>query len=60
MKWKLTRIDWHRPNTCWTWHRIQRFVYYSGNQVQITWGRLALVFECRHFAPPAKAEKEGR
>ena len=47
MKWKLERIDWHKQGLCWTWTRITKRVYYSGNQVQVSWGRIAFVFERR-------------
>jgi hypothetical protein len=60
MKWKLARIDWHSMNQCWTWRRVQRFVYYSGNQVQITWGRLAFVFERRTWLESANADHHAR
>lgn len=45
--WKLERIDWHKHGLCWRWSRITKRVYYSGNQVQISWGRIAFVFERR-------------
>lgn len=47
MKWKLERIDWHSEGLCWKWTRVTKHVYYSGNQVQIQWGRIAFVFERR-------------
>jgi len=47
MKWKLQRINWYSKGNCWKWFRIWKAVYYRGNQVQITWGRIALVFERR-------------
>lgn len=45
MNWKLSRIDWHSMGNCWTWLKIKKNEYYSGNQVQISWGRIALVFD---------------
>lgn len=45
MNWKLSRIDWHSMGNCWTWRKIKKNKYYNGNQVQISWGRIALVFE---------------
>ena len=47
--WKLERIDWHKHGLCWRWSRITKKVYYSGNQVQISWGRIAFVFERREW-----------
>lgn len=49
MKWKIERIVWHSNGNCWNWLRVQKNVYYGGNQVQITWGRLALVLERREW-----------
>jgi hypothetical protein len=49
MKWKLERIDWHKHGLCWRWSRITKNVYYSGNQVQISWWRIAFVFERREW-----------
>lgn len=53
MKWKLERIDWHSKGLCWSWLKIRKRVYYSGNQVQWSWGRLAFVFERRNWIHPA-------
>lgn len=49
MKFKLSRIDWHKTGNCWSWLRIRKFTYFSGNQVQWTWGRIAVVFERRQW-----------
>ena len=49
MKWKMERIDWHKHGLCWRWSRITKRVFYSGNQVQISWGRIAFVFERREW-----------
>jgi hypothetical protein len=43
--WRLERINWHSRGLCWRWSSIKKFVYYSGNQVQFVWGRVAFVFE---------------
>ncbi len=64
-KWKLERIDWHKHGLCWRWSRITKHVYYSGNQVQMIWGRIAFVFERRDWfaaSPPQAlaAWKEAR
>lgn len=55
MKWKLERIDWHSKGLCWSWLKIRKSVYYSGNQVQWSWGRLAFVFERRNWIHSANA-----
>jgi hypothetical protein len=49
MKWKLERIDYHRLGNCWSWLEITKSVYYSGNQIQWTWGRIVIVFERREW-----------
>ena len=49
MKWKLERIDWHAKGNCWSWLRIRKMVYYSGNQVQLVWGRIAFVLERKEW-----------
>jgi len=49
MKWKLERIDWHKQGNCWEWWKVSKFTYYSGNQIQITWWRIAFVFERRNW-----------
>mgnify|MGYP007090092145 CR=1 FL=1 len=45
MKWKFQKIHWHSKGLCWSWLKIRKNVYYSGNQVQFQWGRFAFVFE---------------
>ena len=45
MNWSLTRINWHSQGRCWSWFRISRDVYYSGNMMHFQWGRIALIFE---------------
>jgi hypothetical protein len=45
MNWKFTRFDWHNHGNCWTWWKITKSVFYSGNQVEWIWGRIVLVFE---------------
>lgn len=61
MKWRLERIDWHSHGNCWSWPRARKYVYYRGNQVQITWGRIALVFERREWSyDRALTEREKR
>ena len=49
MKWKLECIDWHSQGNCWQWWKIKKHVFYSGNQVQINWGRISFVFERRKW-----------
>jgi hypothetical protein len=45
LKWKISHVDWYRKGNCWRWTRITRNVYYSGNQIWFSWGRIGLVLE---------------
>ena len=56
-KWKLERIDWHKHGLCWSWTRVTKHVYYSGNQVQFQWGRIAFVFKRRAWIYPENAKR---
>lgn len=49
MKFKLERVYCHSKGNCWNWFRIRKSIYYSGNQIQITWGRVAFVFEKKEW-----------
>lgn len=62
MKWKIERIDWHSNGNCWSWLRVRKDVFYSGSQVQITWGRIALVLERKNWIIPDRplTDKEKR
>jgi len=53
MKWKLQRIDWHSKGLCWTWLKIKKHVFYSGNQIQWSWGRISFVFERKVWNEPS-------
>jgi hypothetical protein len=46
-KWHLDLIYWHKKGNCWRWTKITKHVYYCGDQVQIQWGRISLVFNKR-------------
>ena len=52
MKWKFDRINWYKDGLCWRWTRIDKHVYYSGNQVHWQWGRIGVVFERKQWLYP--------
>jgi hypothetical protein len=45
------RIDWEKHGNCWTWAKVRLFTFYSGNQAQLIWGRIAFVFERIDWKP---------
>lgn len=49
MKWKFTRIDWHKQGNCWRWSKIYKESFYSGNMIIWGWGRIAVVVENRYW-----------
>lgn len=53
IKWTLERIDWH-AKYCWSWLKLQKSVYYAGNQVVWNWGRFAFVFERKEWKEEIK------
>ena len=52
MKWSFERAAWHRHGQCWSRAKITKHVFYYGNQVLWSWGRIALIFERREWIYP--------
>lgn len=49
MKWKFDRISWHSSGDCWTWRKVIKMTFYAGNEIQLLWGRIAVVFVRREW-----------
>lgn len=50
MTWKFDRVDFYSRKAAMAWWKVQKFVFFSGNQVQFSWWRFSVVFVRRQWA----------